>query len=116
MGAAYAVWLAILKSEVAAVVLFYGGADSGDWLGADFAEKTKAAFLGNFAENDSYEPGEMVPKLEDQLSSAGRDATIYVYPGTGHWFFESDRPDAYDADAAQLSWQRTVEFLHNKLD
>lgn len=116
MGAAYAVWLATLRPEVAAVVLFYGGADSGDWLGEDFAEKTKAAFLGHFAENDPYEPGEMVPKLEDQLRSAGRDAAIYVYPDTGHWFFENDRPDAYDPDASRLAWQRTVQFLQDKLD
>jgi carboxymethylenebutenolidase len=37
--------------------------------------------------------------------------TFYTYAGTGHWFFEKDRVDAYNAEAARLAWQRTAEFL-----
>ena len=97
------------------IVLFYGGTDY-EWLGDDFVQQTHAAFLGHFAEYDPYEPGELVPKLENELRVAGREVAFYVYPGTGHWFFEDNRPGAYDADAAQLAWQRTLAFLHNKLD
>jgi carboxymethylenebutenolidase len=42
-------------------------------------------------------------------------ATFYTYPGTGPAFFNDDRRDAYDEDAAGLSWQRTVEFLREHL-
>lgn len=45
------------------------------------------------------------------LPTAGRPATVYTYPGTGHWFFEKDRPEAYRAAAARLAWQRRVKFL-----
>jgi carboxymethylenebutenolidase len=111
MGGAYATWLAALKPEVAAVVLFYGGAEQGE----SVARETRAAFLGHFAEHDEYESQEGMRQFEAQLRSAGREAAFFIYPGTGHWFFEDDRPHAYDADAAGIAWQATVDFLHLKL-
>ena len=36
-------------------------------------------------------------------------------PGTGHWFFESDRPPAHDPAAAELAWRRTIDFLRREL-
>jgi|GEM_PF-2330494 len=29
---------------------------------------------------------------------------------------ENDRPDAYNAHAARLAWERTITFLHEQLD
>lgn len=58
---------------------------------------------GHFAENDEFEPQTDVDALEDALRQAGRLVTFYRYPGTGHWFFEPDRTDAFDAAAAELA-------------
>jgi carboxymethylenebutenolidase len=111
MGAAYANWLATLRREIAAMVLFYGGAEAEE----GFVTATQAAFLGHFAETDEFDPPEAARALEAELRAAGREATFHVYPETGHWFFESDRPAAYDAAAADLAWKRTVPFLRRHL-
>ena len=109
-GAWWALWAAQeMPADIAAVVVFYGTSDG------DFA-KTRAAFLGHFAEKDPYESAESVRAFEGLLRAAGKDATIHVYPGTGHWFFEKDRPDAYNASAATMAWNRTVQFLKAHLD
>ena len=111
MGAAYATWLASLRPEVAAVVMFYGGWEPSE----TYAEETNAAHMGHFAPNDEWEPEEPIRALEANLKRAGRTADFHFYPGTGHWFFESNRPDAYNAEAARLAWERTIEFLHTTL-
>ncbi|MBI5666538.1 MAG: dienelactone hydrolase family protein [Chloroflexi bacterium] len=94
--------------DVAAVVLFYGTGD-GEY------DRTQAAFLGHFADNDPFEPTEVVQQLKNTLRELGREVEFHTYPGTGHWFFEQDRPDAYHADAAHAAWERTVAFLRRKL-
>ena len=113
MGTTYATWLSTLRPEVAAVVLFYGGSD---WQPPDFLQRTRAAFLGHFAPNDEWEgPDEGVRDLEAALRDAGKEATLHFYPGTGHWFMEDNRPDAYNPEAAALAWDRTLAFLRAEL-
>ena len=111
LGGYWTLWLAQEKPElVRAAVLFYGTNGGG----GDFRQ-SEAAFLGHFAENDPYEDQSTIQALEENLESANRPVTFYTYPGVGHWFFEKDRPDAYNADAAQLAWERTLAFLNNLL-
>jgi carboxymethylenebutenolidase len=114
LGAAYAGYLACLRPEVAAVVVFYGGPYYGGEGG--YAKHTNASTQGHFALNDDYEPVEPIREVEGELKSAGKPVAFYFYPDSGHWFFESNRPDAYNAEAAQLAWQRTVEFLRATLE
>jgi carboxymethylenebutenolidase len=112
MGASYATWLSTLRPSVKAVVLFYGGLYSPV---EAFPTKTDAAFQGHFAETDEFESLDDVHKLEEELHDAGRKASFHVYPGTQHWFFESDRPDAFNAEAAALAMSRTLAFLKEEL-
>jgi len=67
--------------------------------------------LGHFAESDPYESVNGQKNLEKALKAAGASTTLYTYEGTGHWFFESNQPTAYNADAAKLAWERTIIFL-----
>src|SRR5207245_219077 len=56
-----------------------------------------------------------VQDLEKLLRTLGKDVTFHTYPGTTHWFFENDRPDAYNAGAAKIAWERTVRFFTTQL-
>lgn len=108
-GAAWASVLAAMRpANVVAVVLFYGA------YAPDLTPAT-AAFLGHFAETDPYEPREGMDDLQSALKAVGRPATFHIYEGTTHWFFEPDRPEAYNPQAAQLAWERTLAFLAEQL-
>lgn len=109
MGAAWSLVLsAKVPDEIEAAVLFYGSEK------VDLSQ-SRAAIQGHFAENDSWEPPDGIRMMEADLHAAGRDYTFHFYPGAGHWFMEDDRDDAYDSDAADLAWSRTIEFLREKL-
>jgi carboxymethylenebutenolidase len=109
MGAAWSIELSILRpDDFGAAVLFYG-AGEGDYT------KAKAAFQGHFADPDEYESIEYIRQMEGEMKAAGREVTFYMYPGVSHWFFEDNRPDAYNADASKLAWERTLAFLGEKL-
>lgn len=109
LGAYYALKVSADEPDrVRAVVVFYGTGHQ------DF-QGSQAVYLGHFAEEDAFEPESEVNRLESNIRAAGRPATFYTYAGTGHWFFEGDRPDAYDQAAAELAWERTVAFLKEAL-
>src|SRR5882762_3650233 len=88
------------------VVVFYG-------TGPVNYSRSRAAYLGHFAETDEFEPLSEADKLEAALRSAGRPVTFHRYAGTGHWFFEADRADAFNPAAASLAWDRTLAFLRH---
>lgn len=101
MGAAYILLLNEKHPDLFdKLVLFYGPSEL-DVSGIE------ARIQFHFAENDEWEPLEGVKKIQ------APDAEMHIYPGVGHWFFESDRPDAFDPPAAELAWQRMVSFLNS---
>lgn len=109
LGAYYALDLAAADPErIRSVVLYYGSGD-GDY------SRSKAAYLGHFAEQDEFEPQSNVDAMEDALKRAGRPVTFYRYSGTGHWFCEPDRELAYNEPAARLAWERTLAFLQSSI-
>ena len=87
---------------------FYGISEM-DW------SVSRAAFQGHFAEHDQFESLDDVHAMEEAIRAAGREVEFYVYPGASHWFFEADRPEAYDAEAARVAWERTKAFLQRTL-
>ena len=105
LGAYFALDLSVTAPElISSVVVFYG-------TGVNDFSGSRADYLGHFAEKDEFEPQAGVDGLEASLQRAGRPVSLYRYPGTGHWFFEPDRSDAFDQAAASLAWDRTLAFL-----
>jgi carboxymethylenebutenolidase len=105
LGAYYALDLSVAEPErIHSVVIFYGTG------GGDYS-RSRASYLGHFAEMDEFEPQSNVDDLEAALRRAGRPVNFYRYAGTGHWFFEPDRTQAFDQAAASLAWDRTLAFM-----
>jgi carboxymethylenebutenolidase len=108
MGASLGLWLsARVPDAVAATTAFYGGQD------IDFAGAS-SAYLGHYAETDPFVDEDGLVLLEADLHLLGLDTAFHRYPGTGHWFFEADRPE-HDPAAAELAWERTIAFLREHL-
>jgi carboxymethylenebutenolidase len=107
-GAAFAVSTPTQRDRLAASVVYYG-----TYTGS-ILTRARVPVLGHFAQSDPYETEESVAEFEQGLRSAGRDVTIYRYPGTGHWFAEPSK-DAYRREAAELAFERTVDFLKEQL-
>jgi carboxymethylenebutenolidase len=107
-GAHWSVWSATQRDRVAASIVYYGTT------GGPVLDSPGAPVLGHFAEDDPFEGPDDVAAFEDSLRKAGRETTIHLYAGTGHWFAEPSR-DAYRQDAADLALERTIEFLRRLL-
>jgi carboxymethylenebutenolidase len=55
------------------------------------------------------------PEFEAALQAADREYVNYQYPNVGHGFHNDTTP-RYDMDAADLAWQRTIEFFASHLE
>jgi carboxymethylenebutenolidase len=100
--------LAVRVPQLAAGVPFYGAAPAT----AD-VPKIKAALLLNFAEQDPNINGRW-PEYEAALKANGVKYEAYVYPKTNHGFHNDTTP-RYDAEAAKLAWQRTIDHFNKTL-
>lgn len=113
MGGGLALYLSTSRPDlVKAVVPFYGVIP---WESAqpDYSNLA-GAVQGHYAADDGFLPVDQVKALEQQLDDLGKEAELFVYPDTDHAFFNDTR-EAYDRDAAQLAWERTLQFFARKL-
>ncbi len=108
MGGAWALWLPAQRREVAATVVYYGSIEGPS------LTRGRTPVLGHFAEADPYESDEGLAAFEKTLRTANREVEIHRYPATGHWFAEPSK-DAYVAEASELAFDRTVDFLRAHL-
>jgi carboxymethylenebutenolidase len=111
MGGGLSLYLATLKPQVGACVIYYGVVPG---VQPDLS-KIEGAVLGHYAENDDWASAATVRELEMKLKSLGKDVEFHTYPGTHHGFFNDTRTEVYAADAATLSWERTVAFYRKHL-
>lgn len=108
MGGHWALWLAQRgELPIRATVVFYA-ARNGDF------RNSRSRFLFHFADRDEWVSAASEKKMKRSLAEAHRQVEYFDYPGTGHWFFESDRPEAFHRQAADLAWQRTLTFLQGR--
>jgi carboxymethylenebutenolidase len=107
MGGALSLFAACRNGDDAgACVVYYGGHPKVEF---DFDGLT-APVLGHWAEHDDF-ANQTAAKVEAELKRRGKSCEFHRYPGTRHAFFNDQRPEVYDAKAAQLSWERTLAFF-----
>ena len=115
MGGGLALVLAGQRADkVKAVVPFYGALA---WEGVepDYSA-IKGALQGHYAERDEWASPEVARDLERRVRESGNsDATVYIYEGAEHGFFNDTRPEVYHAEASRLAWERTIDFLRSHL-
>lgn len=106
MGGALTLIAAAKVPEVDAAVCYYGippaeAADPG---------QVRIPFQAHFANQDGWCTPAAVDDLDAKLRDAGTTYELYRYEAQ-HAFFNEERPDVYDAQAAGQSWQRSLAFL-----
>jgi len=109
MGGSLGLWASVRLSDlVAAVVSFYGTQQ------IDFAG-SKSAYLIHFAEEDEYITADEAAFMEATMGLESLPVEVITYEGTKHGFCEPDS-ETFDPDAFERAWDRSVEFLRERLD
>ena len=113
MGGGLALALASERPEIAACVPFYGAAPWPD--AAPRPSQIRAHVVGHWGSKDDWNPKQKVDALEADLRNAGVHTEFFWYEGADHAFFNDDRPEVFDPDAARLAWDRTVALFRDEL-
>jgi carboxymethylenebutenolidase len=100
--------MAVRLPDLAAGVPFYGAQPP-----ADQVPNIKAPLLIHYAGLDTH-VNEGWPAYEAALKANHVEYTAYIYPNVNHGFHNDTTP-RYDKAAAELAWQRTIDFFSEKL-
>ncbi len=101
--------LATNSGELDAAVVFYGMPPA-----AEEAAKVRVPLLLHYAGRDER-INAAVPAFEQSLKSAGARYELHMYADVDHAFHNDTNAARYNAEAARLAWQRTIDFLTNEL-
>jgi carboxymethylenebutenolidase len=111
MGGALSLFAACRHSKVGACVVFYGGHPN---VKPDLPA-LQAAVLGIFAGQDTFVTPQVVADLDRRLTELGKAHSFHTYPDAAHAFFNDERPEVYDRQAASDAWEKTLVFLRREL-
>jgi len=97
-----------MGADLNAAVPFYGGqAPAAD------VPKIQASLLLHYASLDTRINNGW-PAFEEALKANGKRYTAHMYENTNHGFHNDTTP-RYDAGAAKLAWERTLDFFEKNL-
>src|SRR5919197_79141 len=111
MGGQLALFAATLNPAIGACVNFYGVHPN---VKPDYS-KLSGPVLGLFAEKDQFVTPQVARDVDAAIKKAGKQSEIHVYPNVDHAFFNDERKDAYNKQAADDAWPRTLAFFRQHL-
>lgn len=100
--------MAVRIPDLSAAVPYYGGQPP-----VEDVPKIKAPLLIHYAGLDTR-VNEGWAAYENALKDNNKEYTAFIYPDVNHGFHNDSTP-RFDKAAAELSWQRTVDFFKAKL-
>ncbi len=100
--------MAVRIPDLSAAVPFYGTQPA-----AEDVPKIKAPLLLHYAGLDTRVTDGW-PAYEAALKENKKEYTVYIYANVNHGFHNDTTP-RYDKAAAELAWQRTIDFFNEKL-
>ena len=110
------VWLAaVSNTNFKAAVPYYGGFIKDSWGKAtqsplELSTNINCPMMFHFGEIDKNPSLEDMSLFDERLTSLGKSHEFYVYPGADHRFLDHTFT-AYQREASELSWKRTLEFF-----
>ncbi len=110
MGGSLTLALSAATSDVAAGAPFYAGMQPG----RDQLAKIEGELFCFFGADDGGFPMEKVREFETNLRETGRNATVKVYDGAPHSFFNDTKP-SYRPAAAHDAWERSLDLFRRVL-
>jgi carboxymethylenebutenolidase len=112
VGFCFGGWIANMMAvripDLSAAVPFYGVQPP-----KELVPQIKAPLLLHYAGLDTH-VNEGWPAYESALKENNKEYTAYIYPGVNHGFHNDTTP-RFDKAAAELAWQRTIDFFTQKL-
>jgi carboxymethylenebutenolidase len=100
----------LFPDELDAAVIYYGHVTDDE----EALRPINTPILGHFGMEDRGIPVDDVDRFERALEHLRKDYTIHYYEGAGH-AFANPTGQRYNAEAAEVAWQRTLEFLNQRL-
>jgi carboxymethylenebutenolidase len=114
MGGSLALWSATLSDRIRVAVGFYPAVPWERMRPRWHNYAGKGAVI-HCAESDGTSAAPGIQTAKAAIEVGGGSCTLFDYPGTKHAFFNDDRPEVYDADAATSAWARTLDALRSWL-
>lgn len=112
MGGGLALLGPTVSDEICCTVAFYPAMPWPDYA-PDWTRYAGKSALVHKAETDESWAGAAIAAYGEAIDANGGSLTALEYPGSVHAFFNDARPDVFQADNAELAWQRTLAFLRS---
>jgi len=108
-GGGVSLQCAMAEAPTDASVCYYGRA-----LSVEQTAEVSIPLMMHYA-GDDKRVNVMIPDFRAALDTYEVAYSLHMYPGTGHGFHNDTSQARYDKNAAQLSWQRSINFFNHYL-
>ncbi len=114
MGGSLALWSATLSPDIISTAAFYPGMP---WprmapVWANYVGKRASIHC---AESDGTSAAPGIQEALTGIRNGGGTVEAFDYPGSKHAFFNNERTEVYNPEAADIAWKRVIEQFESTL-